>query len=363
MMKQILTAFTLLLFLGCASATTRREGTPADGIMEEIRAAIETACQTGQTQQVKVTNVESLIIAQGGQISSPVGGQQIHSFSGDSLKSLQQNISNLRPDRPVMVSISIRGEEFEGGLRNLPCAVRVPAMTLSGGTITVEPDSSQTLVMSAYQGERNTVEKLIAGGADVNRQNRVSPLMAASDGGHLEIVELLLARGARLNDRADFNGKTALHFAVEKGYLDIAGALLHAGANKEITDVDGFTPLWGAAYRNQTQSIEFLLKNGANINHLDQNGNNLLASAAAAGSNDVIRMLIRLGINADNRNKFNRTALFDAIEHGHPETVRLLIQQKVDLNIRTASGKTPLIVARQSGNPEIVQMLEASGAK
>lgn len=222
-----------------------------------------------------------------------------------------------------MVSISIRGEEFEGGLRNLPCAVRVPAMTLSGGTITVEPDSSQALVMSAYQGERNTVEKLIAGGADVNRQNRVSPLMAASDGGHLEIVELLLARGARLNDRADFNGKTALHFAVEKGYLDIAGAL----------------------------------------NHLDQNGNNLLASAAAAGSNDVIRMLIRLGINADNRNKFNRTALFDAIEHGHPETVRLLIQQKVDLNIRTASGKTPLIVARQSGNPEIVQMLEAGGAK
>ena len=40
--------------------------------MEEIRAAIETACQTGQTQQVKVTNVESLIIAQGGQISENV---------------------------------------------------------------------------------------------------------------------------------------------------------------------------------------------------------------------------------------------------------------------------------------------------
>jgi len=61
------------------------------------------------------------------------------------------------------------------------------------------------------------------------------PLALASMVGAIEIVKILLAAGADVNARnADYAGKTALDYAVERGRLDIASKLLGAGADPDI---------------------------------------------------------------------------------------------------------------------------------
>ncbi|KAL1421256.1 hypothetical protein MTO96_023232 [Rhipicephalus appendiculatus] len=63
----------------------------------------------------------------------------------------------------------------------------------------------------------------------------------ACDRGHLEIVELLLDKGAD-PEAKDEEGQTPLHYASSCGHLQVAELLLKRGAQRDTKDVDGQTP-------------------------------------------------------------------------------------------------------------------------
>ena len=66
--------------------------------------------------------------------------------------------------------------------------------------------------------------------------------MMAAWRGHVAVVRLLVHEaGARLEDK-DHEGKTALHSAYSYGHLDVAAALITAGADLRAKMVDGRTP-------------------------------------------------------------------------------------------------------------------------
>jgi hypothetical protein len=67
---------------------------------------------------------------------------------------------------------------------------------------------------------------------------RRSPLHIAALEGHLEVVELLLARGAAVNAISKY-GDTPLHFAISHGNVEVITALYKAGAQVEIENDDG----------------------------------------------------------------------------------------------------------------------------
>ena len=57
------------------------------------------------------------------------------------------------------------------------------------------------------------------------------------------VIEQLIGAGAALDiKRGNFEGETALHIAVVKGYVDTVKALINAGANLNIQDNNGSTP-------------------------------------------------------------------------------------------------------------------------
>ncbi len=69
----------------------------------------------------------------------------------------------------------------------------------------------------------------------VHVQERGSPLMIASQNGHLAIVELLVAAKAHVNAQ-NVRGTTALHIAVVTGKIEIVSILLKNGADPKVTD-------------------------------------------------------------------------------------------------------------------------------
>jgi hypothetical protein len=79
-----------------------------------------------------------------------------------------------------------------------------------------------------------------------NKDGIKTPLMAAAEHGHLEVVKVLLDRGARPG-QADGTGATALHYAARSGSGEVVDLLLargvdiNAGANR-----DSGTPLHSA---------------------------------------------------------------------------------------------------------------------
>ena len=62
-------------------------------------------------------------------------------------------------------------------------------------------------------------------------QNGWEPLHEGARGGHKEVVELLLARGANINERTNYgDGGTALYYAQEEGHSALADFLESLGA-------------------------------------------------------------------------------------------------------------------------------------
>ena len=63
----------------------------------------------------------------------------------------------------------------------------------------------------------------------------MTPLHGAAQGGHKDVVEMLLLKGAypNLGDKRD--GITPLHYASTKGFKEVVGVLLDAGATPNVT--------------------------------------------------------------------------------------------------------------------------------
>lgn len=65
---------------------------------------------------------------------------------------------------------------------------------------------------------------------------------------------------------------------------------------------------------------------GADVNVRDENGSTPLTEAARAGHNDVVQALLVARADVKAKDKRGKTALMYAAEGGHTETVRLLRQ-------------------------------------
>src|SRR5205809_3701186 len=102
---------------------------------------------------------------------------------------------------------------------------------------------------------------------------------AAMQGNH-DAVKALLKEGADVNT-AQGDGMTALHWAVQKGDVDLARTLLYAGANvKATTRIGGYSPLLIASRNGNASMVETLLAAGADPNSATVNGATALILAA-----------------------------------------------------------------------------------
>ena len=93
-----------------------------------------------------------------------------------------------------------------------------------------------------------------------------TPLQRATELGSIEIIELLLDKGANVNSpAAQRGGGTALQFAAMGGYIPIAHRLLELGAEVDApaSKVNGRTALEGAAWMGRLDMVTVLLKAGA----------------------------------------------------------------------------------------------------
>lgn len=139
----------------------------------------------------------------------------------------------------------------------------------------VSPDSADVrgdgaLVVASRSGQLDVVQILVEGGARVNLRNRWgdTALMVGALNGRDKIVRYLRSKGGDVNS----SGWTALHYAAVNGHADIAKYLMDQGANPLASSPNGVTPLMMAARENKTDVVKVLLEYGADIAQKNDKG-------------------------------------------------------------------------------------------
>ena len=118
---------------------------------------------------------------------------------------------------------------------------------------------TQTWMRAADKGDINSVEILLAEGADVNANtaNGMTALMCAASKGHTGIVQNLLDKGADVNTKR-YDGLTALTLAAFFGHAGSVSALLAKGADVYAKDNHGSTALDWALSRGHAHIAQLL---------------------------------------------------------------------------------------------------------
>ena len=104
-------------------------------------------------------------------------------------------------------------------------------------------DGRTALHQAASVGNLELLKLLMSRGADVNAKNSTgeTALHLAARFGHLEAAKLLVASGALVNEKTKYTHSTPLMAAAEMGHENIIRMLMISGAQKDTRDIFGKT--------------------------------------------------------------------------------------------------------------------------
>lgn len=156
-------------------------------------------------------------------------------------------------------------------------------------------DINKKLITAIYRGNQRKVESMLKKGADPNMydENGTTPLMLAilSEKADFQIVKTIVESGADVNLQEPTQKWTALHLASRDGNYEIADLLIRHGAIVDVRDCYGNTALGRAVFKGDTNLIRLLVDNGADINMPNREGISPMKLAETIGNETLLKAL------------------------------------------------------------------------
>lgn len=196
------------------------------------------------------------------------------------------------------------------------------------GPLATDDAGTAALADAVAAGDADRVRRLLEGGAspDAHYANGMSALARSIDDQHVEITDLLLDAGARLDNRP------------------------------------GLEPLVSTALRigDETLALD-LLRRGAPAT--GNNGESPLVTAIVQGANeDVVAALLAAGADVNEAGGDGDTPLALAVARGDAKLVARLLSHGARVEVAGADGMTPLQLARDADDSGIIELLRQAGA-
>lgn len=163
---------------------------------------------------------------------------------------------------------------------------------------TMFPDEqARALARAAGRGDIRKVDALVRGGVDVNVRGKgnSTPLFWAMKSDNLKGFHELLRLGADPNVVFD-DGGTIMHWAVRQHNVDFLQLLLAYGGDPNLRDGDGRTTIFETT-SSQKDRLDLLIAAGADLDVQESFGFTPIMLAAARGNFDSVYKLLQSGAN------------------------------------------------------------------
>ncbi|GAB9464964.1 Tkl protein kinase [Globisporangium polare] len=234
----------------------------------------------------------------------------------------------------------------------------------------------EALMLAVRFKHLELVELLILHDTDVEEidENGLTPLIAVAQSGDVQIAEALIEAGASLTRVSPSTGYTPVHEMAKCGHhqlLELVHTLQPEIDFAVISQFDSLTPLHLAAANDHEGAVRFLVdvvtarerdseegaNEGATIDVPGPRGQTPLILAAENGSLSAVKALVAAGASVNARTGSGLTALIGAAYVGEIEIVRVLCENGADVNLATNTGVTPLHAAAEYGHVSLVEYL------
>ncbi|XP_049536804.1 serine/threonine-protein phosphatase 6 regulatory ankyrin repeat subunit B isoform X1 [Anopheles darlingi] len=275
-------------------------------------------------------------------------------------------------------------------------------------------DGNTCAHIAAMQGSVKVIEELMKFDRNgvISTRNKLTdstPLQLAAEGGHADVVKVLVRAGASCTDE-NKSGFTAVHLAAKNGHGQVLEVMRSTNSLRVSSKKLGLTPLHVAAYYGQADTVRELLINvPATVKSDSPSGTSLVPElgnesgltplhlAAYSGNENVVRLLLNsAGVQVDaatTENGYNplhlacfgghvpivglllsrsaellhsvdrhgKTGLHIAAMHGHYQMVEVLLGQGSEINASDKNGWTPLHCTAKAGYLDVVKLLVEAG--
>nr|XP_040236278.2 serine/threonine-protein phosphatase 6 regulatory ankyrin repeat subunit A isoform X1 [Anopheles coluzzii] len=275
-------------------------------------------------------------------------------------------------------------------------------------------DGNTCAHIAAMQGSVKVIEELMKFDRNgvISTRNKLTdstPLQLAAEGGHADVVKVLVRAGASCTDE-NKSGFTAVHLAAKNGHGQVLEVMRSTNSLRVSSKKLGLTPLHVAAYYGQADTVRELLINvPATVKSDSPSGTSLVPElgnesgltplhlAAYSGNENVVRLLLNsAGVQVDaatTENGYNplhlacfgghvpivglllsrsaellhsvdrhgKTGLHIAAMHGHYQMVEVLLGQGSEINATDKNGWTPLHCTAKAGHLDVVKLLVEAG--
>ncbi len=282
----------------------------------------------------------------------------------------------------------------------------IQAYLKAGGDPEFGEKGNTLLMEAAYQKQPAVVAALIAGGADVNADNGAgdTPLSfalqvpmftrdpkTADPDRRRAVAKALIEAGATLKipPAAAAKQDTPLHLAAKAGDLELVELMLAKGADADAAGRYGSTPLLAAINKGHLPVVRRLIKAGAEINPEDPGpGGVPLIQAVSQGATDIsmvefkaerakkkvtpkgkaaltrkwlgiVDLLVESGADIDAKSDRGWPVLFSAINGGQPAILKRVLKHKPDLKAKGPKGETALQFLAANGRlkePDLIPL-------
>jgi ankyrin repeat protein len=276
------------------------------------------------------------------------------------LKLIEQrvNVNSPEPDGTTALHWAVHQDDVDLAERLIKAGANVKASNDYGST----PMSEAAMV-----GNAAMIEKLLKAGADVNSPNAdgMTALMIVARTGKVEAARVLLKNGADVNAKEQWLQQTAVIWAAAQNQAAMVQELVAHGADvnarsqvndwkRQVTAEPraiyrpggGFTALLYGAREGCLGCVKSLVEGGADLNMTDRDGTTPLLMALLNSHFDVGAYLIEKGANVNKWDWYGQTPLYAA----------------VDLNTVPHGGRPDRPSLDQTTGIQVIKMLLDAGA-
>ncbi|CZR37777.1 uncharacterized protein FPRO_07032 [Fusarium proliferatum ET1] len=216
---------------------------------------------------------------------------------------------------------------------------------------------------AAHKGQLATVQALLLRGADMDIRMDIgfgvlpgdgSAINWAACGGYLDVVKILLEKGAKSNicaKRPVFlgTGGTPVTMAAGKGHLEVVRYLLEDNCDDDSANgVPGWDAFIIACERGRLNIIKYFVEErDINIDRTGSDGVTPLITAAQSQQTAIMEYLVKRGARIDATDSDGSTALLHAVAKKRVGAVEWLVKQGADARKQNNKGISPLKLAKE----------------